>query len=247
MSPSESDLRAALRAGEGDALDPDSVLSAARAVRRQRRVRIASAAGAVVIVAAIGGGVGIADLRPSGTPTAQSPTAQSPAASAGRSPSGSQRLLYGSGGAAPTGSAVSALTCPASPATYAVPGGGGTGRFGGNGALFDQPVAAMKVCIYPSAAGARPRSIVLRGVDAQRVVTSLNEAPTSLRGRMCPDLMPQNELTFEFLAISTAGEQLHPVTSEPGCRGRSTNGTAIRFSWSPPASVSNVLGASATH
>ena len=45
MSPNEFDLRAALRAGEGETLDPDSVLSAARAARHDRRVRIASVAG----------------------------------------------------------------------------------------------------------------------------------------------------------------------------------------------------------
>ncbi len=242
MSPSESDLRAALRAGEGDALDPESVLSAARAARHQRRVRIASATGAVVVVAAIGGGLGVADLRPSGNPTAGGPSASN-----SPSPSGSQRMLYGSRGSAPAQDAVSTLTCPATPPTYAVPGGGGTGQFDGSAALFDQPVAAMKVCIYPSAAGAHPRSVVLRGADAQGVATSLDEAPTSLRGRMCPDLMPQNQLTFEFLAVSAAGEKLRPVTAEPGCRGRSTNGTAVRFSWSPPASMSDVLGATATH
>jgi hypothetical protein len=242
VSPSESDLRAALRAGEGDSLDPDSVLSAARAARHQRRVRIASAAGAAVVVAAIGGGLGVVNLRSSG-----SPTAGGAAVSSSRSPSGSQRLLYGSGLPASAPPAMSTPSCPATPAAYAVPGGGGTGQFGGTSALFDQPVAAMRVCIYPSAVGASARSVVLRGVDAQRVATSLNEAPTSLRGRMCPDLMPQNQLTFEFLAVSAAGHTLHPVTAEPGCRGRSTNGTAVRFSWSPPASMSNLLGAAATH
>ena len=37
MSPSESELRASLRAGEGERLDTDEVLARARTARRDRR------------------------------------------------------------------------------------------------------------------------------------------------------------------------------------------------------------------
>ncbi len=54
MSPSESDLRAALRAGEsGERLDVDSVIAQARAARRTRRRNFAAITGAVIAVLAV--------------------------------------------------------------------------------------------------------------------------------------------------------------------------------------------------
>lgn len=55
MSPSESELRASLRAGEGERLDVDAVVAHARAARRDRRRNLAAIGGAVVAVLAVGG------------------------------------------------------------------------------------------------------------------------------------------------------------------------------------------------
>jgi len=55
MSPSESELRASLRAGEGDRLDADAVVAQARTARRDRRRNQAAIGGAVVAVLAVGG------------------------------------------------------------------------------------------------------------------------------------------------------------------------------------------------
>jgi hypothetical protein len=55
MSPSESELRASLRAGEGEQLDVDAVLAHARSVRRDRRRNALAIGGAVVAVLAVGG------------------------------------------------------------------------------------------------------------------------------------------------------------------------------------------------
>ncbi len=63
MSPNEFQLRAALRDGEGEHLDPDTVVARARAVtraRRDRRVRYLSVAAVVAVVGGIGTVAGVA-------------------------------------------------------------------------------------------------------------------------------------------------------------------------------------------
>jgi hypothetical protein len=59
MSPSESQLRAALHHGEGEPVDAGAVIARARAARHDRRVRMASVAAAVAIVGAVGTGGGL--------------------------------------------------------------------------------------------------------------------------------------------------------------------------------------------
>jgi hypothetical protein len=238
VSPSESDLRAALRAGEGDGLDPDSVLTAARAARHQRRVRIASAAGAVVLVGAVAGGVGIANLRSPGQPTA----ANHPTGATSTAASGSQNLLGGSSSAAdvpgPVGAALATLTCPATPTRYLLPGGGGTGQFGGTSALFAQPVAAIKVCVYPAGTGTPARSFVLTGADAQSLANRLDAGPTAPLS--CPMIKstPQEQTTYEALAVTSSGTKLPAVTV---VGGRITNGTAVRFGCAAPPTLSRLV------
>jgi hypothetical protein len=238
MSPNEADLRAALHAGEGDPLDPETVLSAARAARSQRRVRAASAAGAALLVGAIGTGIGLADLHSSTNPAAAGASSRN-AGSNANEPSSSAQALYGSTAPAPAQRALGTLTCPKTPAHYLLPGGGGTGQFGGNSPLFSGPVAAMKLCMYPANGAATPRTFVLEGGDAQSVANSLNAAPTSVSQRMCPDVMPEDEFTFEMLAVTADGAKLRPVVAQPGCRGQVTNGTAVRFGWSAPRSFTS--------
>ncbi len=62
MSPSEKDLRSALRAGEGEAFAPDAdtIMQAARGARHTRRVRIAAVTATVVVVGGLGIGLGVA-------------------------------------------------------------------------------------------------------------------------------------------------------------------------------------------
>lgn len=55
MSPSESELRASLHAGEGDQLDVDAVLAQARSTSRDRRRNRLAIGGAVVAVLAVAG------------------------------------------------------------------------------------------------------------------------------------------------------------------------------------------------
>lgn len=120
MSPTESELRSALRSGEGDGVDADAVIAHARGVRHARRVRLGSIAGAVVVVAGIAAGV--MTLRGGQTAPATS---------------------------AHPGAAAAAAGCPAQPPHLMMPGGGGTDQFGGSGPLFAQPVDSLLACSYP--------------------------------------------------------------------------------------------------
>jgi len=80
VSLGESDLRASLRAGEGDRLDVDAVVAHARAARRERRRTLLAVGGAVVAVLVVAGVVTAVQAnrnRHSGTPAGgASPTAQ---------------------------------------------------------------------------------------------------------------------------------------------------------------------------
>jgi hypothetical protein len=105
----------------------------------------------------------------------------------------------------------------------------------------------MRICTYWSGLEARQRSFVLTAGAAQTVATSLNDAPTSMRGRMCPDIATENHLTLELFGVTADGRTLPPVTAEPGCRTRSTNGTAVRFGWVPPTSLVRLLRVQPTH
>ncbi|MDT4942501.1 MAG: hypothetical protein QOJ34_2590, partial [Pseudonocardiales bacterium] len=58
--PSEFDLRAALAEGEGDAPNPNLLISAGRARRAQRRSRVLSTVAVVALVTT--GAVGISQL-----------------------------------------------------------------------------------------------------------------------------------------------------------------------------------------
>lgn len=79
MSPSESELRASLHAGEGDQVDVDAVLANARSTHRDRRRNALAIGGAVAAVLAVGGVItgvqlGKDDHKAAGAPgSSQSP------------------------------------------------------------------------------------------------------------------------------------------------------------------------------
>jgi hypothetical protein len=249
MSPSESQLRAALQDGEGDAPDASLLISHALRVRRDRRRRVTSIAGGVAVVAVIGvgltalfssgtgggngGGGGSADsalggaAAPAKVPADQAAGAASSAA--GSSSGGSSAAKPGAFRATATGGLVDALKCPATPARYMLPGGGGSGQFGSGDPLFPDTVAAMKVCGYPQAAGAHPRTHVYDKPTSTRIVTTLNSARDTATNASCAvaHVVPG---TIEILAVDSRGRTLKPVVITLRCRdSQATNGTAVRY------------------
>lgn len=260
MSPTEFDLRAALHDGEGDEPNVDQLILHGRARVAQRRVRVLSTAAAVAVVAGLGtgiavlangngnagnstsnaeAGVGTAATRPGtafgAASSAGAPQAAAPAASAAISDRGLAASL--------------AVRCPASLPRYAVPGGGGTGQFGGDGPLFSKAVHAVVVCGYgttndtASGSTARPARLELRDVAATRLAASLSAASTTpLAGARCPN--SASTYNFAIIGLTSDGARAGTVTAElttPGCNGQVTNGTAVRYGWSPPAEVRDRL------
>jgi hypothetical protein len=231
MSPNESQLRAALRDGEGRSLDVDAVVAGAVRVRRARRQRITSVAGAVVIVAGVATGGALLFGHGSGGGAAGSAATYGLSRSA--QPAGGHATRYAQEPAA--SAAAARIPCPASQPRLMPPGGGGSGLFGGNGALFGRSVSVVKVCGYPSG-----RSVVLTGARARAVVTSMESASKSRIPRQCPDSTTGVSASLAVYAVDASGNPSRVVTVTLGCRGLLTNGTAVRYAWSPPPLLSSL-------
>ncbi len=247
MSPNEAQLRAALREGEDDALDrlnADAIIWAARRLQRERRRRVTAIAGGIAAAAIVGLGVsGIVALGGGGgggksTEAGGGALSRTgaPADSAGRG-----------GAAAEQPDAVrpreaTQLPCPNGPERFLLPGGGGTGQFGGNGPLFSTAVSAMTVCLYPIDGSAI--TTVLSTAQAAAVAKTLEAAPVVRTPAICPDQQPPSG-SVELLAVSPTGVAAKPVVITLGCpTNQVTNGTAVRYPRTlPPALGALVPGA----
>ena len=216
MSPSEFDLRAALRDGEGDDAEVkvERVIAAGRA-RRARRTRLLSAGAAAVLV--VGVGVGIAEWGPSlGSSSKSTGTANGadvpahgaqlgelqngPAdarapvpAAGGQSSGGASAGSSGGSGSVGRTDVAENVACPADAPRYVLPGGGSPGQFGSSGPLFAKSVTSVVVCAYGSpegtlstTSGATPARLVLTGAQAGALVDSVENASTSKAVRPCP-------------------------------------------------------------
>jgi hypothetical protein len=225
MSPTESELRAALRSGEGGGLDPDAVISRARGVRHARRVRFGSIAAAVVIVGGVAAGV----------TALQSGGSQHPAAQHGATSGANQNQ------------GTAAAQCPAQPPHLMMPGGGGTGQFGAAGPLFARPVESLTVCGYVApdlnAPVRHTGTIELTNAAARDLAASLEHASlvrtAGDEGCLGP-MIPETEL---LVAAHSRAGALEPVTvtTMTACGNTVTNGTAIRYDWNPPAGLRSVV------
>jgi hypothetical protein len=260
MSPTEHDLRAALSDGEGDGLDADRLIASGRAHQARRRVQLLTTA--AVIVVAAGAGTGIAALvRGGGGKTnAGSALAGGTAASAARgyAAGGGGSAATSSGAEAPVGrnqkAASAAIACPASLPRYALPGGGSPGQFGADGQLFSRPVQQVIVCGYGASANqaekssgtsSAPRQATLSDAQATRLAASLNDAGHS-PGALCPRTAaatPEGE--FAIIGVAADGKVVGTVTvtrSSSACGGAQvTNGTAVRYNWTPPRDLAAIL------
>ena len=239
MSPTEFDLRAALRDGEGDdgggaPLDVDAIVDAARAHRNQRRTRILSAAAAVVVVAAAGVGGALLIHRDSGGSGGQAGASSLPHTA----PSANSRSGNLPSHAAGPSSSLH-LGCPTAFPQQMMPGGGSPGQFGSDGPMFAQPVASVRVCAYGSGAApvVQPAQLDLTGTQATALADSLENASRARSYKSCPVARNPGENRLAIYATTPGNTQLPVVTAtltRPVCDVVATNGTAVRYDWRPP-------------
>ncbi|MEO8889185.1 MAG: hypothetical protein ABI301_07360 [Jatrophihabitantaceae bacterium] len=247
MSPSESELRSFLRDGEGEPIDPDVLIAHARGVRHNRRVRLASVAAAVVAVGAIGAGTLALSGGNGGGPSAGANGA------AGTNSTGGGTLTQTRAPASPLATsplvngpvATGTITCPSIPLRLMLPGGGGTGQLGGDGPLFDGPVASMQICGY-AAAGitgqlAYSGTSMITGSIANETATSLDAASTNRIIRPCP--IRQTRALIIYATSVTGTSQKPVVVDYSSCFPSATNGTAARYDWTPPTDIAGTLNA----
>ncbi len=246
MSPTEHDLRDALHHGEGDGPDVDQLIAGGQARRRQRRVRVGSsvAAAAFVALAATGGALLLGHVHDPGSDTAAG--ADKRGSSAGAVAGQASKTAA----PAPRENASAAVRCPPSLPRQLLPGGGSPGQFGSGGKLFAQPVGTLVVCAYGTKRQAldttpppAPGRLVLSSAQAQQLVASLEAAP-KLRSRVCPTVRAASVREFALIGVTAGGATLRTVTvslTEPACQGMITNGTAVRYAWTPPASLDPLL------
>jgi hypothetical protein len=257
MSPTEFDLRAALRDGEGDGVDPDVVIAGGRRQQAQRRSRIMSTVAAVVLVGAAGvGGTLIFSNSGSGTSTsagggnAQSDARTHDNAAAGGGSLRAESQVPPSGVVGGAAYGVDAK-CPTSLPRYLLPGGGSPGQLDTSAALFARPVASVLVCSYGTpqmALGAHPVAVparlVLHGAQARRLTNSLEHSATVASKVVCPTIRAPEERELAFIAIGANGKPMTTVTAnlaEPACDVRVTNGSALRYRWLPPDDLKTLL------
>lgn len=237
MSPSESELRAALRHGEGEAVNAAAIIAHAEQLRRQRRVRLGSIAAAMVTVAVIGtGGALVWTGHRFGPKLYADNTPAAPAA--GQSPSASPSGSIASG---PLNDAAR-IACPARPPRLMLPGGGSPGQFGSSASLFSGPVEAVKVCGYSvlGTTSSPTQHTVLTGEHATELAASLDAASTRLLPIPCP-VPADATTTLVVIGASRSGTAMAPVVVPLTCNGRVTNGTAVRYNWRPPATLAPLL------
>jgi hypothetical protein len=253
MAPSEFDLRAALREGEGDGPDADLLIAAGQTRRAQRRTRLLSTA---IVIAVVGGGAfGATQLGGS------SESGGGSAAAAGGQPATAHgdafhRRAQRNEGYAPVGGALSVpqqqmkamagISCPSAAPDYLLPGGGGLTTYGASGRLFTRPVASVVVCAYGTTLATsdsptpRPARLELAGAQAELLARSLELAKLKSTAASC-DVVPDR---FAVIGVDASGKRdASTVSAELGCGGKVTNGTAVRYEWTPPPDLARRLQA----
>ncbi len=136
-----------------------------------------------------------------------------------------------------------AISCPDSPPKLALPGGGGTSQFGTRGALFSAPVESVKVCAYAGGVSGVAPSTVLVGQNATDLTTSIEDAATTTSISIkCPGgPAPTDRSSLVIIGSDQNGAPMKPVVVTLGCPTRVTNGTALRYNWTPPTNLTNLI------
>ncbi len=201
MSPSESQLRAALHDGDGAGLNPDTVISRARHTRQRRRRTIAAATGSVAGVLAVGAIVSVVTIAASNDSGSSAASGAQPAS-----------------GALPNRSAAPGETaaCSAAARPVQLPAGSAAA----SAPLFPAPVSALQICVYQQApaSGAASTSISIQyslaGSPAQAVADRFNRLPASPSNLPCTaELGP----TVVLIATQADGQQHRVVGNVGGC------------------------------
>jgi hypothetical protein len=111
--------------------------------------------------------------------------------------------------------------------------------------MFAKPVSSIVVCAYPPGAQTgRPRATVLTGAQAREFAASLEKAPTTRPTGACPQYISADERRLAVRAATSGGTPLPVVVTTINatpCRVVATNGTAVRYAWSPPLDLGPVL------
>lgn len=247
MSPTEFDLRAALRDGEGDELDAERVVAGARAYRARRRSRILSTAATVVCVAAVGGVV--AGLVGTGGDTGHGSGLAGPATAPTGGPSGANGRTYGAGPVPrlnqPYNTTTLALPgCPAALPATKPPAGNSTGE------LLPAPIRSFVVCSYGSpqrtGGSATPTRLLVTGNEAVALAESLRTAATHPLGISCPAPSQSRTYSLAMIGVVAPGRTLPAITATftlPACDVVVSSDTAVRYGWRPPPALLEQLGA----
>lgn len=260
MSPTEKELRAFLREGEGDIPDAVSVISNAMRVREARRKRLTtvltSAAAAVVV---IGGSVLLVNAGHSNDNAgssesgglAQTSLTNGPAA--GSAPSGRNdekhqsmtraNIVPNAKGSDQYSAHIGLPMCASSPTHYALPGGGGLNAFGANGKVWQRTPNAMRVCAYVGSG--QPTSHLIYGPPAAAIAQDVESASvTSVAGPSCPTATPSAKGgTIEIYALDAHQNKLKAVVFDvPACGAvHATNGTASRYLTQLPSGLATAF------
>jgi hypothetical protein len=248
MTPTENDLRAALRDGEGDGLNVERIVTHGRE-RAQRRSRLVNAAAITVVVAGVGVGLtflGDSDKKNSaGSGAAAGGSEHRSSVQYGRSGKNAP-LAPGAGAASVIPSAQrsapsAAIGCPASLPRYLLPP---TATDTG-GSLFSGPAATVVVCAYGGdSAGQKATRVVLKGEDAKALVDSLEQTSARRPSGMCPDYRRADEQSLALIGLDASGERVGLVTTtlgRPACAVDVRNGKIVRYGWQPPAALTGKL------
>ncbi len=253
MSPTENDLRAALRAGEGDGPDPSRVVAAGQRARARRRTQLVNAAVAVALIGGLGtlgalvlsGGGNDSAGNSSDLGAAKAPRNALRTGGAGAPAGGSSAASAIPGARSivlpPQAAAGTAPSCPDTAPSVPAPGAGG-----GTGPLFTGHPSELIVCTYASASGPKGATkVVLKGADAQAVVASLEAAPTTKPSGMCPQYRLADERTVRIIGRTASGKVIGTVTTtldRPPCATVVTNGSDVRYAWTPPGELTREVG-----
>jgi hypothetical protein len=114
--------------------------------------------------------------------------------------------------------------------------------------MFGTAVSAVVVCSYGTtfdlahSPARQPARLTLAGVKALALARSMEKAAL-YRQRSCAN-QAKASAHYAVIAVSPSGQPAGPtVSAQTGCNGVVTNGTAVRFNWSPPPQLARRLEA----